>query len=174
MMTYRSRGVWLVCAAAFMLALGGCLGSGDDAADSGSADTQTQSSASSRPAPAPAAKPAPVCSDCGTIAAIEKRRTQGSNTSKGAIAGTVAGAVAGVVVGNQIGSGSGKDIAKVVGGLGGAAAGHEIGKRMDTDVYYAVTVNMEDGGSQVINVPDASALSIGQKVRVRNGNIVLR
>ena len=105
---------------------------------------------------------------------IQKVETAGSNTSPGAIAGAVAGAVAGVVVGNQIGSGSGKDIARVVGGVGGAAAGHQVGKRLAKGHYYAVTVQMQSGGTQVANVADASQLSIGQRVRVNGNNIVLR
>ncbi len=123
----------------------------------------------------PAAREQPqVCGDCGTITSITARKTQGSNTSKGAIAGGVIGAVAGVVAGNQIGSGSGKDIARVVGGIGGAAAGQQIGKRIDTDTYYAVTVNMDAGGSRSINVPDDAGLAVGQDVRVQGGNIVLQ
>lgn len=119
-------------------------------------------------------EPKPVCGDCGTISAITEHKVKSKRSSPGGVVGGVLGAVAGVAVGNQIGSGSGKDIARVVGGLGGAAAGNEIGRRVDADTYYAVSVNMDAGGSRTINVPDATGLSVGQDVKVQGGNIVLQ
>lgn len=173
-MTQRKSVMTWMFALALTLGVAGC-GAESDQADTESVETApaAQEQAAAKPAPQKAEEP-PVCGNCGTIASIQERKTEGSNKSKGAIAGAVAGAIAGVVVGNQIGSGSGKDLAKVVGGVGGAAAGHQIGKRLDTDTYYAVTVNMETGGSQTINVADATPLSVGQQVKVDGNNIVLR
>lgn len=173
-MTQRKIQMTWVAALALAFGMAGC-GAESQTAETESAETTpaAQERTAAKPAPQKAEEP-PVCGNCGTIAAIQERKTEGSNKSKGAIAGGVAGAIAGVVVGNQIGSGSGKDLAKVVGGLGGAAAGHQIGKRMDTDTYYAVTVSMEAGGSRTVNVASASALSVGQQVKVNGNNIVLR
>lgn len=137
------------------------------------ANLRAERAKSARSQPAPQ-KAAPVCGDCGEISAITQLKTAGSRTSTGAIVGSVLGAVAGVAIGNQIGHGGGKTAAKVVGGLGGAAAGNEIGKRIDKDTYFAVTVNMDAGGSRTINVPSDAGLAVGQSVRVRNGNIVLQ
>lgn len=122
---------------------------------------------------AAAATPDPVCADCGTITAIQERRTEGGNTSRAAIAGAVIGTVAGVMVGSSQFSGDEETLAEVVAGAAGGVAGHQIGKRIAADVYYAVTVDMEAGGTEVITVPDASALSVGQEVRVQGNNIVL-
>lgn len=151
--------VWL-CAAAFVLA--GCLG--EETAEQEGAEQAATAPAASKP------EPAPVCADCGRVTAIDEVKVKGEGTGMGA----VGGAIVGVVVGNQIGSGSGKDIAKVVGGVGGAIAGHEAEKRLRSKTYYQVTVAMEAGGTQVVDVADASMLAVGDEVRVQGGNIVMR
>lgn len=69
---------------------------------------------------------------------------------------------------------AGKDIARIVGGIGGAVAGHEAGKRAFTEGYYAVSVDMKNGGTKRINVPDSGGLQVGQKVRVNNDTITPR
>lgn len=172
-MTRNFRQYGLLMVVAIVLAVAGCSGADSDTHSSTSSNSHKTAQAS-QPAHRRASTPKKqVCSHCGTIVSIDKRHTQGDNTSTGAVIGTVAGAVAGVAIGNQIGHGTGKDIAKAVGGIGGAAAGHKLGKRLDTKTYYAVTVKMESGGNKLVNVADASALSVGQHVSVENGNIGL-
>lgn len=171
----------LVLASAGALFVAGCGNSDDQGAsdeDSAASEQATQQPAdSSGSGSAPAAqtsKPEPACPNCGTVVSIQKRDTQREKTSKEAIGGAVAGAIAGVATGNQIGSGSGKDIARIVGGIGGAVAGHEAGKRAFTEGYYAVSVDMKNGGTKRINVPDSGGLQVGQKVRVNNDTITPR
>lgn len=157
------------------LALAGCLGEdGDDKTAESTQEETAQAETAPPPAPKsqpkPQPKPEPVCADCGSVAAIEEVTVKGEGTG----AGAVGGAIVGVVAGNQIGSGSGKDLAKIVGGIGGAIAGHEAEKRLRAKKYYRVTVRMEAGGTQVVDVADASMLTVGDPVRVQNGNIVMR
>src|SRR5699024_9621795 len=87
--------------------------------------------------------------------------------------GSILGGAAGAAIGSQIGGGSGKTIATIVGAVGGALAGHEVQQRMTSNTYYKVTVRMDAGGTQTINVPSAERISEGMRVRVSGGNIVL-
>ncbi|MDN5939768.1 MAG: DUF3558 domain-containing protein [Salinisphaera sp.] len=181
-MSYRKQVATSLVVLFSALALSACGGgkTGETAADTAPATSQPPASqpAPAQPKrnspPAAAAKPDPVCANCGTITSIEKRQTQGSRTSKEAIIGSVVGAVAGVMLGQSQFSGDEEGIATAAGGVAGAAAGNEIGRRIDKQVYYAVTVDMEAGGSKVITVPDASGLSVGQQVKVNGSNIVLQ
>ncbi|HCZ47772.1 MAG TPA: hypothetical protein DCZ11_02065 [Gammaproteobacteria bacterium] len=89
------------------------------------------------------------------------------------IIGTVAGAVVGGLVGNQIGGGSGKKIATVAGAVGGGLAGHEIEKRRNTSTYWEVTVQMDNGTTRTVQYPQAPGVTVGQKVKVIDGQLVL-
>ncbi len=176
---------------AFTLALAGCAPpSGDATTDDTeeSADAGSAEKVVAEPAPAPAPKPnthvhapqprasAPpppppqVCNECGTIASIEPVKEKGTGSGMGA----VVGAIAGGVIGHQFGGGKGKDVATAAGVIAGGAAGHEVEKRARGTTYYAVGVNMETGGYRTVNIADASALSIGSRVRVVGENIQLR
>lgn len=154
--------LWL-CTLAFLL--GGCLG---DESDEPPEQKAEETAASAAPEAKP--EPEPVCADCGRVTAIDKVTMKG----EGSGAGAVGGAIVGVVVGNQIGSGSGKDIARIVGGIGGAVAGHEAEKRLRSETFYRVTVAMEAGGTQQVDVADATMLSVGDQVRVQGNTIVMR
>ena len=145
---------------------------GDDTDEPRAEETAEQAAAEPAPASKPASKPAPepVCADCGRVTAIDKVTVEGESSG----AGAVGGAIVGVVAGNQIGSGSGKDIAKIVGGIGGAIAGNEAETRLRAKTYYEVSVAMESGGTQVVQVADASMLTVGDEVRVQGNNLVLR
>lgn len=120
-----------------------------------------------RPQPAP--RP-PACDNCGTIAAIEAVEERG----KGSGAGAVGGAAAGGVIGHQIGGGSGKDIATVVGAIAGGIAGHKAEERLRSKTSYRVTVQLENGGSRVFRMEDASHLHTGQRVAVYDNGVVPR
>lgn len=154
--------LWLF-AAVFLL--GGCLG---DESDEPPEPKAAETAASAAPEAKP--EPEPVCADCGRVTAVDKVTMKG----EGSGAGAVGGAIVGVVVGNQIGSGSGKDIARIVGGIGGAVAGHEAEKRLRSETFYRVTVAMEAGGTQQVDVADATMLSVGDQVRVQGNTIVMR
>ena len=118
-----------------------------------------------------APEPEPVvCATCGVVSSITAVRQEGTGTGVGA----VAGAVLGGVVGNQVGGGNGRKIATAAGVIGGAVLGNKIEKDRNSSEYYEVTVDMEGGGKEFVTVPDASAISVGSRVTVQNGNIVLR
>jgi len=107
--------------------------------------------------------PAPViCNNCGTITNIEQEKEKGSGSGLGAVVGAVAGAV----VGHQVGDGRGKDLATAAGAIGGGFAGNEIEKRAKGTTYFHVTVAMENGGTQTVDVPALNGLTTGSKVKV--------
>lgn len=84
--------------------------------------------------------------------------------------GTVAGAVVGGVAGNQFGAGQGRTAATVLGAAGGAYVGHELENRQDRDVYK-ITVRMDDGSRRTLTQNTNSRLSVGDRVRIRDGDI---
>lgn len=115
--------------------------------------------------------PAPeVCNSCGVIRSITAVQEQGEGTGVGGAIGALVGGIAG----NQVGGGSGKKIATVAGAIGGAVLGNNIEKNRNGTTYYEVVVDMDSGQQQVINVPDATGISIGSQVNVQGGNISLR
>ena len=114
------------------------------------------------PAPAPAPVIAPVCDNCGTITSVEQMKSQG----KGSGVGAVLGAIAGGVAGHQFGKGRGKDVATAAGAVGGGFAGNEIEQRVKGEIYFHVTVAMENGGTRVVDVASMEGLGTGSKVKV--------
>jgi len=129
-----------------------------------------------KPAPAPRAAapvaaptPPPVCENCGTVSSVASYQAKGEGSGVGA----AVGAVAGGLLGNQIGGGSGKKIATVAGAVGGGLAGHEIEKRRNTSTYWEVTVQMDNGTTRTVQYPQAPGVTVGQKVKVIDGQLVL-
>ena len=104
------------------------------------------------------------------IRAVNPVTQQGDSSGAGAVIGAIVGGVAG----NQVGGGSGRDIATAAGAVGGAFVGNTIERNRGSSTYYEVVIDMETGGQQVINVPDATGISAGVPVRVQNGNIAIR
>lgn len=108
------------------------------------------------------------CDQCGTVERIDQNITQGGGHGT---AGAVIGAIAGGVLGNQVGGGKGRKAATVAGAVGGGFAGHAIGNR-GSQHSWLVHVKMGNGGYMNVQVPDASALRVGDLVQVdANGNI---
>jgi outer membrane lipoprotein SlyB len=106
--------------------------------------------------------PPPVCTNCGIIAQIDEVKEKGSASGVGAVVGAVAGAV----IGHQVGDGRGNDAATAAGAIGGGITGHQVERRINSDVYYNVTVNMENGGTHIAKVTTLNGLSVGSKVKV--------
>lgn len=102
------------------------------------------------------------CADCGTISNVEEVKEKGSSSG----AGAVIGAVAGAVVGHQVGDGRGKEVATAAGAIGGGIAGNEIEKRSKSTTHFHVTVAMENGTTQAVDIDAMNGLSTGSKVRV--------
>jgi outer membrane lipoprotein SlyB len=119
-------------------------------------------------APARTPAPPPPCTDCGTVVDVRSYQVKGQASGVGA----AIGAVAGGLLGNQIGGGSGKKIATVAGAVGGGVAGHEVEKRRNSSTQWEVAVQLEGGTTTTLYYATAPGLSVGQKVRVVNGQAV--
>lgn len=136
-------------------------------------EERAEAAAAAKPRPQPRpAEPAPpsVCNECGVVASVTPVKEKGSGSG----AGAVIGAIAGGVIGHQFGGGRGKDVATAGGAVLGGVAGHEVEKRARSTTYYSVAVNMENGTTQTVNVPDPAGISAGTRVRVVGGNIQIR
>ncbi|MCS3903454.1 outer membrane lipoprotein SlyB [Methylohalomonas lacus] len=184
-MTHQRSGLHSIIALLGALALAGC-----DAPDSGGTDQETAQQEETRQAPAdgnssasnqqqtaaesewtePEATSEPACPDCGTVTAVEPVAKKGESSG----IGMVAGGVAGGIIGNQIGGGTGKKIATVAGAVGGAFAGNEVEKYTNAEKYYAVSVEMDNGGTQTAKIANGDAISVGDKVRVDGNNLYLQ
>lgn len=107
----------------------------------------------------------------GRVSMVEVVRKQGS--AQGSGLGAVLGGVAGALVGSQIGGGSGRTAAAVVGAFGGAVAGNAIEKNRDTSSTetYRVTVQLDNGGTRVYDVPSFGELRSGDRVRIENNQL---
>ncbi|MBV8210457.1 MAG: glycine zipper 2TM domain-containing protein [Burkholderiaceae bacterium] len=128
--------------------------------------------AGSPPAPPPdlataAPPPAPVCSDCGIVAAVHAIKTPGQGTGIGAVAGGVVGGV----VGNQFGKGHGNTAMTVLGVLGGALGGNEVEKQAKAATHFDVDVRMDTGQLRTVSVPADPGPIIGTRVRIQNGQL---
>lgn len=120
-----------------------------------------------RYAAAAPAQPA-SCSNCGRIVSIQAVEQQGEASGLGAVAGGVAGGV----IGNQIGKGRGNTLMTVLGVGGGAYAGHTIEKNMKTTTAYVIKVEMQDGTVRKITQYSAPQFSVGDRVRLKSGQLV--
>jgi outer membrane lipoprotein SlyB len=118
-------------------------------------------------ATAPPARPA-ICTNCGSVEAINTIEQQGEGSGLGAIAGGVAGAL----LGNQVGRGTGRKVATVAGAAGGAYAGHQVEKHVKSSKSYEVVVRMEDGGSRRFPYESQPAFRVGDRVKVVEGALV--
>lgn len=118
--------------------------------------------------PAPIARV--VCDSCGIV-----RSVVATSESSGTFgAGVVLGALVGGVAGNQVGGGDGKKLATVAGAIGGAVLGNKIEQDRKGPNYYEVTIDMENGGREIIMIPDATGISAGSEVLVNGNTISLR
>lgn len=169
----------LPIAAALMLSLGLGLGACDresnaennDGLASTAAESTTAEQKDEEQVAAVRNDPPPVCHSCGTISNIEQRTEAGQATGMGAVAGAILGAVAGreIVHGDR----DKRNLAGAAGAVGGGYAGHQIEKKARSTTYYLVSVRMDDGRTETVTLNSTEGLSIGQKVRVEDGNIVL-
>lgn len=111
------------------------------------------------------------CVECGTVRTVDLIN-QGDGRTSGA--GALMGAVIGGVVGHQFGSGRGQDAATAAGAVGGAMAGNEVERQNNAArSFYRVTVDMDSGTTQSVNVIDARGLERGDRVRVRGRDLEL-
>jgi outer membrane lipoprotein SlyB len=116
---------------------------------------------------APAA-PAPVksCATCGVVESIRYVEQAGQSSGVGAVVGGVAGGV----LGHQIGSGRGNTVATVAGAAGGAYVGNQVEKNKNRKSYYDVTVRLDNGKRQTLQMGSAPAVREGERVKIVDGN----
>lgn len=130
-----------------------------------SAPPRTRTERTERPAPTPSVA---VCTNCGTVEAINVKQHEGSGSGIGA----VAGAVVGGLVGNQIGAGRGNTLATIAGAVGGAYAGNKVEEKVKSTDRYIVSVRMHDGSHRTFTYASQPGLTIGQHVKIENGTLV--
>ncbi|HEY0885566.1 MAG TPA: glycine zipper 2TM domain-containing protein [Ramlibacter sp.] len=112
---------------------------------------------------------APVCADCGTVAAVAVKEEPG----KGGPVGMIAGGVGGALLGRQIGGGTGKDIATIAGAAGGAYAGKKIEEKMTSHQVWTVTVDYPNNIKRSFQFDKDPGFKVGDPVR-NSGNSVVR
>lgn len=107
----------------------------------------------------------------GRISNVEVLRSQGQ--AQGSGLGAVLGGVAGALVGSQIGGGNGRTAATVAGAFGGAVAGNAIEKNRSSGSTetYRVSVQLDNGGTRVYDVPYSGELRTGDRVRIENNQL---
>lgn len=113
---------------------------------------------------------APVCADCGTVAAVSVREEPG----KGGPVGMIAGGVGGALLGRQIGGGTGKDIATIAGAAGGAYAGKKIEEKMTAHQVWTVTVDYPNNIKRSFQFDKEPGFKVGDPVRDSGTSIVRR
>lgn len=125
--------------------------------------------ASSARQPAVAQAPT-ICHSCGRVESVQALQQEAQPSG----VGMIAGAVLGGVLGNQVGGGNGRKIATVAGAVGGGYAGNEIEKRSRSATTYQVRVRMEDGEIRTFPFAQQPGWSVGDRVRVVDGQLTSR
>lgn len=111
--------------------------------------------------------------DYGRVTNIEA--LHGQSQAQGPGLGAVLGGVAGALVGSQIGGGNGRTAATVVGAVGGAVAGNAIEKNRGSGVAtqsYRVSVQLDNGGARLFEVPSPGDLRTGDRVKIENNQLL--
>ena len=111
-----------------------------------------------------------ICSSCGEVVAVQPIH----EVTKPSGLGVVAGAVVGGLLGNQVGNGNGRTLATVAGAVGGGYAGNEVEKRTRGTTSYQVKVRMEDGQVRTFPYTQQPSWTVGDHVRVVNGQLASR
>jgi outer membrane lipoprotein SlyB len=106
-----------------------------------------------------------ICENCGTISDIRTIEKEGEGTGLGAVAGGVVGGL----LGHQIGGGTGKDLATIAGVAGGAYAGHQVEKKVKKSKSYEVSVQLENGQTEVMPFAEQPPYAVGDKVKIVDG-----
>jgi len=107
----------------------------------------------------------------GTVVAVNPATIQGDRASG---IGAIAGGVLGGVASNAIGGGKGRNIVTVGGALLGSLAGNVIENKIEKRDGFAITVELDKGGTRVITQEADIALEVGQRVQVVGGGNSVR
>ena len=118
---------------------------------------------------APARQPvvSRICNNCGVVESVNAIEVKGD----GGYLGTIGGGVVGALLGSQVGGGRGKTAAEIAGALGGAYAGRAIEGNAKKVVHYETVVRLQNGAMQTITTEGNPGLTIGEKVRVTDGQM---
>jgi outer membrane lipoprotein SlyB len=113
---------------------------------------------------------APMNVEYGRVTNIQV--VQSASPPRSGTVGTVIGGVAGGALGSQVGGGTGRIAATVLGAVGGAILGNRIDKGRDNDAnaMHRITLQTDQGAWRTYDVGPTD-LSIGERVRVENGQI---
>ena len=117
-----------------------------------------------------AAKHHHSCSTCGKVISISVTHHNG----QGSIVGKVGGGLAGGMLGSQIGGGRGKMVGMIAGTIGGAYVGNKMEKRVRSSKTYHVHVKLNNGSRHTVNFDHAPKLLTGQKIQLKNGQLIRR
>ena len=105
----------------------------------------------------------------GQVQSVELVRAQSQTTGSGAIIGGLIGAV----IGHQIGDGNGRSAATGVGAVGGAILGNEIERQQrGAQDFLRVAVLLDDGTVRSMDLPRATDLRVGDRVRIERDQVV--
>ncbi len=113
--------------------------------------------------------------DYGRVSSIDPLQSTYQRAAPSGV-GAVIGAVVGGVLGNQIGGGMGRAALTAAGAVGGAVAGNAIegrtapGREVGGGLYR-ISIQLDQGGQRVYDVPDPSDLRPGDRVRMIDGQI---
>ena len=98
--------------------------------------------------------------DTGTIESIKPVAIKDNGN------GTFIGGLIGAVLGSTIGRGRGSVLASLAGGLGGAYVGNQIAKANAQEL----TIQLDDGGENIVVVTKGLSHYIGEHIRVVKNN----
>ncbi len=101
----------------------------------------------------------------GTVAAVREVEVKGDANGVGAVGGGVAGAVLGHNIGDH------NKIVTVLGAAGGALLGNQIEKTARATKQWELTVNFDDGASQVVKSATQPIWHQGDRVRLYDGTL---
>jgi len=117
------------------------------------------------PQPVEIQKPAVKPGRFGTVAAVREVEVKGDANGVGAVGGGVAGAVLGHNIGDH------NKIVTVLGAAGGALLGNQIEKTARATKQWELTVNFDDGSSQVVKSATQPVWHQGDRVRLYEGQL---
>lgn len=118
-------------------------------------------------APQPFEAPKPVVKPgrFGTVAAVREVELKGDANGVGAVGGGVAGAVLGHNIGDH------NKLVTILGAAGGALLGNQIEKTARATKQWELTVNFDDGSSEVVKSAAQPVWHQGDRVRLYEGTL---
>jgi outer membrane lipoprotein SlyB len=121
--------------------------------------------------PAPVTYPSTTSPNYVEYARVTNIQVVNPGENRSGVVGSVIGGVAGGAVGSQIGGGTGRVAATILGAIGGAVLGNRIDRgRGEANAVHRITLQTDQGAWRTYDVGPTD-LSIGERVRIENGQI---